>query len=63
MLREYSWRGNTWQFEESEAPADAVPIDRRKATPASKPSRKVSTPKKTRKPADKAAKPADNKEA
>ena len=26
MLREYLWRGSTWQFEEADAPADAVPV-------------------------------------
>ena len=62
-LLEYQWRGNTWQFDEAEAPADAVPLTRRPKAPASKPSRKVATPKKTRTPADTAAKPADNKEA
>lgn len=26
MLKEYAWRDSTWQFEESEAPADAVEV-------------------------------------
>lgn len=26
MLKEYEWRGSTWQFEESQAPKDAVPV-------------------------------------
>lgn len=26
MLREYEWRGSTWQFEESKAPEGAVPV-------------------------------------
>lgn len=25
-LREYEWRGSTWQFDEDRAPKDAVPI-------------------------------------
>lgn len=45
-LKEYYWRGNTWQFDEADAPADAVlktpekaakaPADKRKSTPANK---------------------------
>lgn len=34
MLKEYTWRGGTWQFEESEAPKDAVPVEPKK--PAAK---------------------------
>lgn len=26
-LKEYRWRGNTWQFDEADAPADAVPVE------------------------------------
>ena len=26
-LREYEWRGQTWQFDEDAAPADAVPVE------------------------------------
>ena len=26
MLKQYSWNGSTWQFEENQAPADAVEI-------------------------------------
>lgn len=44
-LMNYEWRGFTWQFEESEAPADAVSVEQKAAKPA----------------ADKAAKPAANK--
>ena len=47
-LKEYSWRGNTWQFEESEAPADAVPL---KAKESAK------TANKSRRPANKARTP------
>ena len=44
-LKNYAWRGFTWQFEESEAPADAVPVEQKAAKPA----------------ANKAEKPAANK--
>ena len=44
-LKEYEWNGRTYRFEESEAPADAVPVEQKAAKPA----------------ADKAAKPAANK--
>ncbi len=27
MLREYEWNGSTWQFEESQAPQGARPVD------------------------------------
>lgn len=27
MLRIYNWRGSQWQFDEAEAPADAVLVD------------------------------------
>ena len=26
-LIEYEWRGQTWQFDEADAPADAVPVE------------------------------------
>jgi len=55
MLREYRWRGNTWQFEESEAPAGAVLIEPHKPRKRSG-SRKAATPRK-----NKAAAPASNK--
>lgn len=51
-LKEYSWRGNTWQFEESEAPADAVPV---RAEKAAKPANK------SRRPANKARTPRTKK--
>lgn len=35
MLKEYSWRGGTWQFEEGEQPADAVEVTA-KAAPVKK---------------------------
>lgn len=36
-LNEYKWRGYTWQFEESEAPADAKPVQAKQAkAPANK---------------------------
>lgn len=47
-LKEYEWRGGTWQFEEREAPADAKPVER---TPAPKPARA----KAAARPANKAA--------
>ena len=49
-LKEYKWRGSTWQFEEDDAPSDAVPVTAAKRRKA---------PNKAAKPADKAAKPAD----
>lgn len=30
MLREYVWRGTTWQFDDRDAPEGAVPVDGRK---------------------------------
>lgn len=27
MLREYTWRGGTWQFDEDERPEGAVPVE------------------------------------
>ena len=27
MLKEYVWRGSTWQFDEKDAPKGAVPVD------------------------------------
>lgn len=44
-LKNYRWRGFTWQFAEGEQPADAVPVEEKAAKPA----------------ADKARKPAANK--
>ena len=49
-LREYKWRGSTWQFEDGDAPSDAVLVTEAKRRKASN---------KAAKPADKAAKPAD----
>ena len=49
-LREYEWRGQTWQFDEDAAPADAVPVEGSgDAAPAPKRSQAR----------NKAAKPAD----
>ena len=28
MLKEYEWRGSTWQFDDQLAPADAKPVKR-----------------------------------
>ena len=50
-LKEYVWRGNTWQLEEKEAPADAVPVEvNRKVTRTAK-SQKKATPNKAKVPA------------
>ena len=48
-LKEYWWRGNTWQFEESEAPFDAVPVvaEAKKARTAA--SNKAKAPAKNKK--------------
>jgi len=48
MLKEYVWRGYTWQFEESEAPHDAVLLEKanRPANKAMKPANKARTPRK-----------------
>lgn len=45
MLKEYIWRGTTWQFEETEAPKDAVLVKKpaaKKAAPRNK-ARKTET--------------------
>ena len=47
MLKEYIWRGTTWQFEESEAPKGAVLVEKaktaaKKAAPRNK-ARKTQT--------------------
>lgn len=55
-LREYLWRGNTWQFEETEAPADALLLDVAARTSKAASSIKAATPK-----SNKAATPASNK--
>lgn len=45
-LKEYVWRGHTFQFEESEAPADAVLLKAEKpANKAAKPANKARTPR------------------
>ena len=49
-LKNYNWRGFTWQFEESEAPADAVPVEK-SARPAAdkaakRPANKARSPRK-----------------
>lgn len=37
MLKQYSWNGSTWQFEEDEAPKDAVEFtETKKAEPLNK---------------------------
>lgn len=51
-LKEYRWRGNTWQFDESDAPADAVPVEAPKAKAA-----RPSGNKRAATPANKAATP------
>lgn len=36
-LKEYEWRGHTYRFEETEAPADAKPVQAKQAkAPANK---------------------------
>lgn len=51
MLKEYEWRGSTWQFEETQAPKDAEPIVPVKAVKparnkaAAKPPTKAAVPK------------------
>lgn len=47
MLREYKWRGNTWQFEEAEAPEGAVLLVPERPR-RSGGSRKAATPKKNK---------------
>jgi len=54
-LKEYLWRGNTWQFEESDAPSDAVPVEAEAKRARAASSKKAATPK------DKAKPPAKNK--
>ena len=56
-LKEYAWRGYTWQFEETEAPSDAVLLDVAARTSNAASSKKAATPK----PSIKAATPASNK--
>lgn len=48
-LKEYKWRGSTWQFDDADAPGDAVPVTAAKRRKA---------PNKAAKPSDKAEKPA-----
>lgn len=50
MLKEYAWRGNTWQFDDATVPSDAVEID---------PITRKPVARKEARPANKAAKPAD----
>ena len=47
-LKEYAWRGHTFQFEESEAPVDAVLVCKAQqpANKAAKPANKARTPRK-----------------
>lgn len=54
-LKNYRWRGFTWQFEESEAPADAVPVEQKAAKPAADKAAKA--------PTNKARAPRTKKEA
>lgn len=51
MLKEYKWRGSTWQFEEGRAPADAVPVAAEKAAKA--PRNKAAAPRQSKATADK----------
>jgi hypothetical protein len=53
-LKNYKWRGYTWQFAEGEQPADAVPVDEKAAKPASNKAVKAPANKARRAPAKKA---------
>jgi hypothetical protein len=53
-LKNYKWRGYTWQFAEGEQPADAVPVDEKAAKPASNKAAKAPANKARRAPAKKA---------
>jgi hypothetical protein len=53
-LKNYKWRGYTWQFAEGEQPADAVPVDEKAAKPASDKAAKAPANKARRAPAKKA---------
>ena len=35
-LKEYSWNGRTWQFEEADAPEGAIPVAKAAKAPANK---------------------------
>ena len=52
-LKNYSWRGYTWRFEEKDAPADAVPVEKAAKPAADKAAKPAAN--KTRKPATKKA--------
>lgn len=54
MLKQYIWRGSQWQFEESEAPADAVEFTQ--LAPAPVKTEIKTTETKATKPANKAFK-------
>lgn len=51
-LKDYSWRGYTWRFEEKDAPADAVPVEKAEKPAANKAAKQ---------PANKARKAAPKK--
>ena len=54
-LKEYNWNGRTWQFEEADAPADAVPVEQKAGKPAADKAAKA--------PANKSRAPRTKKEA
>ena len=58
-LKEYRWRGNTWQFDEAEAPAEAVPVEAKAARELLDKARQPLD--KARKPSDKARKPSPSR--
>ena len=65
MLKNYRWRGSSWQFEESKAPQDAVEIipqifvkKEESQNKAAEPTEKVENPEnKAKKTPNKSAKP------
>ncbi|MDO5049995.1 MAG: hypothetical protein Q4D87_08965 [Actinomycetaceae bacterium] len=59
MLKEYFWRGGTWQFDERDAPADAVLKSDADAVEAEADAVEGEPVVKGRKPANKARTPAN----
>ena len=54
-LKVYEWRGFKWQFDEADAPADAVPVEQKAGKPAADKAAKA--------PANKSRAPRTKKEA
>ena len=53
-LREYKWRGYTWQFDEEDAPPDAVPVEKAAKPAANKAAKQPANKSRSRAAAKKA---------